>query len=217
MSPLVAMATGYFFSILRKVLVVVLEISDIVGCIDTVDVTIGAPDSLKLYKGEIINDTLNVCDGKAVLIASGGVSPYLYSWNEGSVQGENNFDGLCSGIYEATAIDANGCSQRELVKIEAPGIIEGENGVNEIIQEFKFYPNPADEYIIAEFKLSFEENVTISIVDLNGRLIQRILNDELDLRTYKVVLNSSLLKAGNYFMNITSASGSSSYQFEVYH
>ena len=195
----------------------VLEISDIVGCIDTVDVTIGAPDSLKLYKGEIINDTLNVCDGKAVLIASGGVSPYLYSWNEGSVQGENNFDGLCSGIYEATAIDANGCSQSELFIIEAPGIIEGENGVNEIIQEFKFYPNPADEYIIAEFKLSFEENVTISIVDLNGRLIQRILNDELDLRTYKVVLNSSLLKAGNYFMNITSTSGSSSYQFEVYH
>jgi len=59
--------------------------------------------------------------------------------------------------------------------------------------------------------------VIISIVDLNGRLIQRILNDELDLRTYKLVLNSSLLKAGNYFMNITSASGSSSYQFEVYH
>jgi|TARA_B110000259_G_scaffold49901_1_gene58596 serine protease len=195
----------------------VLEVSDIVGCIDTVDVFIGAPDSLKLYKAEIIDDTLNICEGKAVLIASGGVLPYLYSWNEGSIQDDNTFDGLCSGTYEATTIDANGCSQSERFIIEAPEIIEGENRVNEIIQEFKFYPNPADEYIIAEFKLRFEENVTISIVDLNGRLIQRILSEKLDLETYKVILNSSVLKAGNYFMNITSESGSSSHQFEVYH
>jgi hypothetical protein len=152
-----------------------------------------------------------------VLIASGGVLPYLYSWNEGSIQDDNTFDGLCSGTYEATTIDANGCSQSERFIIEAPEIIEGENRVNEIIQEFKFYPNPADEYIIAEFKLRFEENVTISIVDLNGRLIQRILSEKLDLETYKVILNSSVLKAGNYFMNITSESGSSSHQFEVYH
>ena len=194
-----------------------LEVSDIAGCFDTVNVFIGAPDSLELYKEVIIDDTLNTCGGKVVLIASGGILPYFYSWNEGSAQGDNTFDGLCSGTYEATAIDANGCSQSERFIIEAPEIIEGEIGVNEIIQEFKFYPNPADEYIIAEFKLKFEENVTISVVDLNGRLIQRILSEKLDLETYKIILNSTLLKAGNYFMNISSKSGISSHQFEVYH
>lgn len=194
-----------------------LLVSDLNGCVDTVPFSINAPDTLKMYKASVINDTANVCDGELTIIGSGGVGPYLYSWNGGGTQTDNTFIGLCGGDYDVTIIDANGCEISEMFTIEAPEITEETNSTNEILSEFLFYPNPADEYIIAEFKYQGNESLNVTLVDINGRLIQRILADQLQENTYKVLISSTQLKSGHYFLNIASSKGVSSHQFEVYH
>lgn len=194
-----------------------LEVSDPNGCVDSISFEIESPDSIKIFEGSRYADSLNTCEGELTVIARGGVEPYLYSWNDGIDQTDNTFSGLCVGDYLLKVTDANGCEMTESFEIEAPEVVESTNTSAEIVKEFIFYPNPANEYLIAEFKANSSVEMDITVLDVNGRLIQRLFADQVDLDSYKILINTTTLKIGNYFLNITSREGNSSYQFEVYH
>lgn len=49
-----------------------------------------------------------LCDGSLTALASGGTSPYQFSWSNGSAG--SIASGLCAGDYSVTVTDANGCS-----------------------------------------------------------------------------------------------------------
>lgn len=194
-----------------------LKVSDMNGCIDTVLVNIEAPDTLKMYKGSIVNDTNLVCDGEITVIAAGGVGPYIYSSNGGFTQSDNSFSGLCKGEYEVTIEDANGCELSQTYEIEAPEVSQSTNSTIEMLSEFKFYPNPANDYIIAEFIPLEAEELQITVVDVHGKLLQNVQQGQMGTEVYKLVLITSQYKPGTYFLNISNSQGMTSNQFQVYH
>ncbi|MCE9537932.1 MAG: PKD domain-containing protein [Bacteroidetes bacterium] len=65
---------------------------------------------LLLSQGTIINEScLNSLNGSATVNATGGKTPYTFSWNTSPSQSTQTATGLAAGIYIATVIDANGC------------------------------------------------------------------------------------------------------------
>jgi hypothetical protein len=56
----------------------------------------------------IINVSMaGTCDGSIIPVVSGGTSPYVYLWSNGSTT--ENQTSLCEGLYNVTIYDANGC------------------------------------------------------------------------------------------------------------
>ncbi len=54
-----------------------------------------------------VSDSMN-CDGSAIVQASGGTAPYVYSWNTGATT--SSVTGLCYNMYYCVVTDANGCA-----------------------------------------------------------------------------------------------------------
>ncbi len=81
---------------------------DSAGTILTVFVTVTDPCSnfsLGMYNTQT---TPGNCMGYASASPSGGMSPYSFSWSNGSTTSYQY--GLCSGTYSVNCVDANGCS-----------------------------------------------------------------------------------------------------------
>lgn len=75
----------------------------------TVDVTITEPPVLTINISYVTNVTcFGSCNGSAYAIASGGIPPYSYQWNNGITT--HQATGLCAGAYTLTVTDANGCT-----------------------------------------------------------------------------------------------------------
>lgn len=53
--------------------------------------------------------TCGNCNGTATVTASGGASPYTYSWDDPLAQTTATATGLCPGTYTVTVTDASGC------------------------------------------------------------------------------------------------------------
>jgi gliding motility-associated-like protein len=61
--------------------------------------------------------------GTAIASATGGTSPYSYSWNTSPVQSSPTASDLGAGIYTVTITDANGCTATANVTISQPTAI----------------------------------------------------------------------------------------------
>ncbi len=98
------------------------QVSDANGCATGTTVTITQP-AAALSVG--ITAQTNVLiygqsTGAATASASGGTSPYTYSWSTNPVQNTASATGLSAGTYTVTATDANGCSAASTVTITQP-------------------------------------------------------------------------------------------------
>lgn len=84
--------------------------------IDTVEIS--EPDALTLD----LNDTDVLCFGDSTgnidLTVTGGVSPYLYNWSNGSLS--QDLQDLASGWFAVTVTDANNCTAIDSVFISQP-------------------------------------------------------------------------------------------------
>jgi len=77
---------------------------------------------------------------------------------------------------------------------------------------FNVYPNPVSDLL--NIDLSFEEvaeNATISIIDVNGRMLQELEYSQLKQQT--VQLNTSALSAGYYFVRVQTEKGIQTKEF----
>lgn len=61
------------------------------------------------------------CNGTATAFASGGTSPYSYSWSQGNMS--PTASNLCAGLYNVTLTDASGCIGTASVIITQPSAI----------------------------------------------------------------------------------------------
>jgi len=59
-------------------------------------------------------------DGYATVVATGGVTPYTYLWDDGTSQTTSTSIGLSGGVYEVTVTDGNGCTATASVTIDEP-------------------------------------------------------------------------------------------------
>lgn len=96
-------------------------VTDTLGCIASKTISVTSPtkvvaaitskDSVSCYGG---------VDGQATATASGGTSPYTYSWNTTPAKTGTVATGLSAGTRIVTVTDANGCIDTESVAILQP-------------------------------------------------------------------------------------------------
>ncbi len=74
-----------------------------------------------------------VADGSILITTSGGVSPYLYDWNDGNgLVPTNTFINIPIGDYDVTIQDANGCLLELTIPVEEL-VLELEPGIPVVI------------------------------------------------------------------------------------
>ncbi|MCB0700336.1 MAG: gliding motility-associated C-terminal domain-containing protein [Chitinophagales bacterium] len=87
---------------------------------DTVVALTGYPNIL-LEDAEVEDvSCFGLSDGAIKIIATGGVQPFVYKFNNGVPQGGNYFGGLGAGTYHVTIIDSAGCEKEDEIPINAP-------------------------------------------------------------------------------------------------
>ncbi|HMQ47337.1 MAG TPA: gliding motility-associated C-terminal domain-containing protein [Saprospiraceae bacterium] len=178
------------------------NLSDGNGCLLATQVELMQPDSLRLDVVKII-DLLCYGDpsGELDLKAVGGVPPYLYRLDEGTVQSSPFFENLYAGIYQAFVQDANGCENSLELHIQQPEAITvfaGEDRIvelgDEIILQALVHPSdlminwsPSPGFSCMDCPnprfLPIESDIyTLTVEDMNGCKAQ----DSLEIQVKKV-------------------------------
>jgi gliding motility-associated-like protein len=102
-------------------------VTDAAGCITTANVTITQPAAALTISISAQSNVL--CfggnTGSATAAASGGTTPYNYSWSTTPVQTGPTATGLIAGTYTVTVTDAGGCTANTTVTITQPATALG--------------------------------------------------------------------------------------------
>lgn len=96
------------------------NVTDANGCVTTGTVDIGQPIAIT---STVISTNVkcnNQCNGTAIINASGGISPYAFSFNTTPVSPTQTVSGLCAGTFTGTVTDANGCVSSNSFVITEP-------------------------------------------------------------------------------------------------
>jgi len=89
----------------------ILVISDDLGNVFSGAYTITEPGDIVLVGSTVVDNQCNGQTNGAITVdITGGVGPFLYSFNNGPAQPENTIQNLPGGIYECLVTDANGCA-----------------------------------------------------------------------------------------------------------
>ncbi len=102
-----------------------LIVTDSQTCTITQTASISSPSAISISFTTSPTKCVGSSDGSATLIATGGNSPYVYSFNTSPVI--TNTTGIVStfsvGSYIASVTDANSCTQSTVINIAAPTVI----------------------------------------------------------------------------------------------
>jgi hypothetical protein len=85
--------------------------------------TITQPSDLRLTATPISADCAGNATGEIAITALGGITPYGFSWSDGSTREDR--DGLVAGTYIVTVTDANGCTESLIITINEPRALNG--------------------------------------------------------------------------------------------
>ncbi|MFY9311096.1 MAG: PKD domain-containing protein [Bacteroidia bacterium] len=96
-----------------------LTVTDNAGCTATNSVTITQPAQINATTTKTNESCNYLNDGTASATASGGTSPYTFTWQPGNVTG-STITGLSAGTYSVTATDSKGCSVEKTAVITEP-------------------------------------------------------------------------------------------------
>jgi len=91
-------------------------ITDQRGCKLTINRSITQPDSIAIQYTDTTHVVCNgICSGMARVAAIGGISPYQYTWVNGSLH--DSIFNICAGIYTLTVTDQNQCTKTGSIQI----------------------------------------------------------------------------------------------------
>jgi outer membrane protein OmpA-like peptidoglycan-associated protein len=95
------------------------SVKDANGSVQTLQTEVTQPEPLVLEVDSVNNvNCAGDETGYLSVVASGGVAPYSYSWNNGNR--DQNLEGAKAGVYLATVTDANGCETTIEAEITEP-------------------------------------------------------------------------------------------------
>ena len=102
-------------------------VTDSNNCSVIVPVTISIVADLSVSITTIKDVSCNgVCDGSMIALATGGLAPYSYLWDDPLAQtNDTTASNLCEGEFTITVTDANGCSVIATDSVETPNPITG--------------------------------------------------------------------------------------------
>jgi hypothetical protein len=167
------------------------SITDAIGCTAEADFTLENAEII--FDASSIPTSCNTCaDGQAIINnASGGHSPYTYSWDSGNCI-SSNCTGLLPGTYICCVQDANGCEKCDsvVVGVSTTGIHDLNNSIG-----INIYPNPATNEITIQ-------NYTPDYIKLCNTLGQNIAEAN---KSNKLWLGN--LPQGLYFLQLFDEKG----------
>ena len=109
-------------------------VTDANNCTASGDILLNEPPSFQISFAVNDLDCFGQNDGAIFVETEGGAGPYQFSLEGGEFQGPNVFTGLPAGVFEVTALDANGCEASEIIGINAPVPVDVELGDDEFIK-----------------------------------------------------------------------------------
>lgn len=95
-------------------------VTDSVGCRDTVLAEISEPELLSIFTRIRHVTCPGGNDGSANATVTGGILPYMITWNSIPVQTSETAENLPAGIYNVAVTDSNGCSTSDTNTINEP-------------------------------------------------------------------------------------------------
>ena len=97
------------------------EVVDDLGCTTSQIFTISSPQPLEVEALSIQDvDCFGEATGSVTVQATGGTTPYSYTWDTDPPTTGNSLTGVVAGTYTVTVVDANDCETTLEVEIEEP-------------------------------------------------------------------------------------------------
>jgi len=84
-------------------------VSDNLGCTSTVSTTVYQPADISSNLTPVDEGCPGSCTGSITSSISGGIGPYLYTWNNGQLT--SDISSLCAGTYTVTVTDNHNCQK----------------------------------------------------------------------------------------------------------
>ena len=137
-------------------------------------------------------------DGSITLSISGGVAPYSVTWADGAttlIRG-----GLTAGIYDATVVDAKGCSLSISIAVTTAVTTNIEPQVS-WIEAVTLYPNPVDKVLMMDLNSTKNSPILFQVVDQLGRILYEEKNT-LSQGANHFDFDLPKLSDGEYFIQI---------------
>jgi Secretion system C-terminal sorting domain len=143
------------------------------------------------------NGTKN--DGEIHVTGKLGKSPYTYTWlaNGKSITGGADLTNLAGGVYNVTLTDVNTCTI-SIEKIVLKGAVQVTD--LEEVSAFNAYPNPILDKLNVTISLKENQNVTLSIIDISGRVIAK--KNIFSSQNISEVFETQDLQKGVYFLQV---------------
>lgn len=148
-------------------------------------------------------------NGTATVIATGGLPPYLFNWNNSNQQTDSIATDLEPGIYSVTVQDSWGCMVQS--QIEVVAVITSINRFKD--SNVRVYPNPVTNHINLHRFSDLSESHRIKIIDLSGRTVLDQIHYNSGKRDFSI--NTSSLKPGFYLLFITAEEGQIIYNEKI--
>lgn len=171
-------------------------ITDSLGCTATDSVTITQPSEL------IVGGSCNCAGLTCTLTAypSGGTPPYTYLWSTGATTQQITIPSSFRG-RTVTVTDANGCTASRLFESgDCSYSKSSTNNENEFEIDVRVYPSPAEDFVAVEFSDIPTSSVSVSILDLTGRVIMEYNPEIADRHVY--YFNLASLPEGIYVVRV---------------
>ncbi len=137
-----------------------------------------------------------------------------------SVDGGLNWETYHEGLFDAVmvfdlkisptnrklraATHGNGVFQRDLLED-----VENVGTQNPLAEDLKFkvFPNPVKNFATVQYQLKESGKVIAQLLDLQGRLVQNLLNEQQNAGSQEMYLNAENLSSGNYYLQLITEQG----------
>lgn len=173
--------------------------TDANNCVATSSIILSEPT--KLTMTQTVKNASDVINSGAIdITVNGGKPPYAYLWKKLKTNEEFKTEDLAKitpGDYQVTITDANGCLLvSPIITIKA--IIDAKDIAN--IQSFQVAPNPTIGIINIEAILESATELSIQIIDNQGRII--IPSQKYNSSTIKTQFDLSAFPSGFYYLMV---------------
>jgi PKD repeat protein len=176
----------------------------------------GCSSNFAVYPDSLIQHTYY-----AYNLASGvGPLSYIWSWGDGTSSNtaypSHTYAAagtytICLTITDATGCSSNTCYQFALLRLSgssAPvtiNVVAGTTGINEntLLNSLIVSPNPASEFVNANFNLTNDTEVSYSLKNLTGQLIYSSPSTKYNSGSHQIQIQVAEYKSGLYFLELT--------------
>lgn len=172
--------------------------AEIPTSLGTVVVDLNVPGAK--YKSYLV--PLSALDGKAVTVCASGFVDSAANNNGASFR---LFAGLPSSPFP------------QIVFLKDTSISTSINDPSTSDMSFRMFPNPASSELVMAFDVENSTNVSIDILDINGRVVKSVVNTMFDNGTVALTENIRDFQSGLYIVRVVNDRKTSSYKFNVVH